>query len=446
MANGLEMFSENRLSLLKETVPGKFNPTVKPRLMHSLISTYQNNEQRDSQRPQGFNAVAWNAILEQTVGLNNEWKPDYGQLDVLLEMLCGEPTSTDTSTPGQKTMTYILPITGSRDISTYTGEFGRPDRAQQLLYSLLQSLEWTSTRGNSPAISGNANMLFLQPGGDKVRMSNGTNETDLVTITGSPTGGTFTLSVGIEETDPIAYDATPEAVQAALEDLANVGAGNVTVSGTSLSGGLTVVFIGELASLELDALTADDQGLTGGSTPTVAIVRTKGVPGTWKLDPRLPVLPQHISVRKAATFAGLASAPVLKKVHEITVSHNNLADPFMFFNEGQINPDAHVDSAEQEHNLDISMAWDPNGDSAAVKANAMKSPSEPEFWQITARHPGGVYRWDVIGCYSVGDPIDMSAAGNVYACKFPMKCLINDEISDGGVDGVVMYKLTVPVP
>lgn len=62
-----------------------------------------------------------------------------------------------------------------------------------------------------------------------------------VTIGGSPTGGTFTLSVGAQTTAAIAYNATASAVQSALAALSTVGTGNVQVTG-SAGGPYTVAF------------------------------------------------------------------------------------------------------------------------------------------------------------------------------------------------------------
>src|SRR5262245_46081762 len=59
----------------------------------------------------------------------------------------------------------------------------------------------------------------------------GTNEVQTVTITGSPTGGTFTLTFGGQTTAPIAYNATAVQVQAALEALSTIGFPNVRVTG-----------------------------------------------------------------------------------------------------------------------------------------------------------------------------------------------------------------------
>lgn len=97
-------------------------------------------------------------------------------------------------------------------------------------------------------------------------------EAQSVTISGAPTGGTFTLSFGGNTTSAIAYNASAAAVQAALEALASIGAGNVSVSGAA-GGPYTVTFVGALANTNVAQLTATGS-LTGGSSPAVAVATT----------------------------------------------------------------------------------------------------------------------------------------------------------------------------
>ncbi|WP_052336142.1 hypothetical protein [Mycobacterium canetti] len=96
------------------------------------------------------------------------------------------------------------------------------------------------------------------------------NEAQLVTITGSPTGGTFTLTYAGQTTAGIAYNAAASAVQSALAALSTVGAGNVSVSG-SAGGPYTVTFLGALGSQDVALLTASGAGLTGGTSPGVTV-------------------------------------------------------------------------------------------------------------------------------------------------------------------------------
>lgn len=82
------------------------------------------------------------------------------------------------------------------------------------------------------------------------------------TITGTPTGGTFTLSVGSATTAPITYNATASAVQSALNALSGV-----TASVTGTAGGPYTVTLTNGGTL-----TASGAGLTGGTTPNVTVV------------------------------------------------------------------------------------------------------------------------------------------------------------------------------
>lgn len=84
------------------------------------------------------------------------------------------------------------------------------------------------------------------------------------TITGSPTGGTFTLSVGGQTTTALANNATASAVQAALVALSTVGTGGATVTG-SAGGPYSITLAGG------GTLTASGSGLTGGTSPTVVV-------------------------------------------------------------------------------------------------------------------------------------------------------------------------------
>jgi hypothetical protein len=107
-----------------------------------------------------------------------------------------------------------------------------------------------------------------------------------IKITGAPTGGTFTLTVTVgagspQTTGTIAYNASPSAVQTAVESLSSVGAGNTSISGVSISDsngynlGIAGALLGQTATI-----TAASGALTGGTTPTV-VVTTPTVPNGW---------------------------------------------------------------------------------------------------------------------------------------------------------------------
>lgn len=115
----------------------------------------------------------------------------------------------------------------------------------------------------------------------KVYAGLGTNANDqqTVTITGTPTGGSFTLTFNGQTTAAIAYNAAASAVVTALTALSNIGVGNVTATGGALPGSAVVVsFAGLLGNLPQNVMTASGAGLTGGSSPAVTVTHT--TPGT----------------------------------------------------------------------------------------------------------------------------------------------------------------------
>jgi hypothetical protein len=72
----------------------------------------------------------------------------------------------------------------------------------------------------------------------------------------APEAGTYTLSFGGHTTSALNWDDDASTIQAALEALASIGAGNVSVS-SDFSTGFYVEFVGELADFNLPQLTAN---------------------------------------------------------------------------------------------------------------------------------------------------------------------------------------------
>lgn len=97
----------------------------------------------------------------------------------------------------------------------------------------------------------------------------GTNEVQSIDITGTPTGGTFTVTYDGQTTAAIAYNANAAALQTALENLNNIEVGDVAVTGTNPN--FAVEFTGLLAAKNVSEMTADGALLTGGTTPDAVV-------------------------------------------------------------------------------------------------------------------------------------------------------------------------------
>ena len=102
-----------------------------------------------------------------------------------------------------------------------------------------------------------------------VKSPGGTNHTTVLTMTGAPTGGTFTLTYSAQTTAALPYNATAGQIQAALEALSNIGEGEVDVSGGPInSAPISITWYGTLAGVITNP-TANSAGLTGGTSPTI---------------------------------------------------------------------------------------------------------------------------------------------------------------------------------
>jgi hypothetical protein len=114
----------------------------------------------------------------------------------------------------------------------------------------------------------------------------GTNAIHTVTISGVPTGGTFTLTFGGQTTGAIAFGASADTVQAALEALSSIGQGNVKVTGgwNNVGAVFTVEYVGALGAAAQTTLTCSIASLTGGTAAQAtasAQTGAAGSPGTF---------------------------------------------------------------------------------------------------------------------------------------------------------------------
>jgi hypothetical protein len=110
------------------------------------------------------------------------------------------------------------------------------------------------------------------------------SEVQTVTITGGPTGGTYTLTFSGQTTAAIPYNATAAQVKTALEALSNVAVGEVAVSGGPHPGtAIVVTFGGQYMGDDVPQMTAT-ASLTGGTSPAVAVATTTAGGGASASD------------------------------------------------------------------------------------------------------------------------------------------------------------------
>ncbi|MDA1252001.1 MAG: pre-peptidase C-terminal domain-containing protein, partial [Planctomycetota bacterium] len=127
------------------------------------------------------------------------------------------------------------------------------------------------------------------------------NERQFVSTTGSPTGGTFTLNFndaggsGISGTSGnIGFNASAAAVQTAIEAGIPALIGNILVTGGALPTEVRIEFIGALAGQNVASFTLAANALTGGTTPSAVVRTSESVRGA--LEAGIPALAGNILV------------------------------------------------------------------------------------------------------------------------------------------------------
>lgn len=165
---------------------------------------------------------------------------------------------------------------------TYTWAYGsaKITQARAIVSDVAGALDLAVPSGstNYPAdfalTVAKAQSIFLVCDQAVTLKSGGTNAVQSLSITGSPTGGTFTITFGGHTTAAVAYDATAAAVQSALEALASVGTGGVSCSGGPLPGTPVAVTFLTLNAVQVVAALTTADSLTGGSSPATAVTTT----------------------------------------------------------------------------------------------------------------------------------------------------------------------------
>jgi autotransporter-associated beta strand protein len=160
-------------------------------------------------------------------------------------------------------------------VITYQGAFSGQDVEDSDLQVNLGTLQPASTLSWSVSTA-------TTPG------SMGYNETQAVYFNNTPTGGSWNLAFNGFTTGPIPWSATAAEVQAALETLSTIGAGNVAVVGDA-GNGYQLTFQGRLHGTDLPQITAASAGLTpstgftintwragGGLTPSIYFINVLG--------------------------------------------------------------------------------------------------------------------------------------------------------------------------
>lgn len=154
---------------------------------------------------------------------------------------------------------------------SYLLHYGFPDAADAVPGWIFNSLGISGGRADGFNLTASGLGKKMTQG---AQLGGTANEVQTVTISGGPTGGTFTLSFNGQVTTALAYNATATAVRDALALLGTIGAENVAVTGGPGPGTPYVVtFVGDLAGANQPLLVAAHV-FTGGTSPNIAVAET----------------------------------------------------------------------------------------------------------------------------------------------------------------------------
>jgi flagellar hook protein FlgE len=214
-------------------------------------------------------AMPAKATSEVTVAGNLSADAAYAttQTNVLRSEI-GFTTGSGTTAVGTTTLANLDQYTGTLSSGVITFSGYEPDGTS--LASASPSVDLTMPVTSTTTLDDVLTWLNTDEG------TAGVDEIQTVAITGTPTGGTFTLSYGGATTGAIAYNASAATVDAALEALSTIPASGVTCAGGALPGtAVTVTFDGTtLDETDVALMTIDTTGLTGGSSPAGTVTET----------------------------------------------------------------------------------------------------------------------------------------------------------------------------
>lgn len=141
------------------------------------------------------------------------------------------------------------------------------------------------------------NVIFETLASVTIPLLSGTNEEQTINFSAVPDSGSWQIDFDGQQTGVLAFNIAAALLQTELENLSNVGAGNVLVTGNFASGFL-IEFQGALAELDQPQLTIVSNALLNGVNPVTATPTTT-VQG----------LRPNVTVNAQCTVTGPVAAP-----------------------------------------------------------------------------------------------------------------------------------------
>lgn len=328
-------------------------------------------------------------------------QPTFTEIIYALSSVLGQTTPT---TVGSSTKKWVFGVsnTAADNPATFTVEQGSSNvRVGQYAYAILKDFSMKFDRSK---ISMDGGLMAQKYRDDKTRW---------LAISGSPSGGTFTVTINGQTSATIAPTATASTVQTALAALSSVGSGNVACYGGPLNTApVLIVLKGTAAESELVISTTDS--LTGGTSPASAVTRLNPSSTSIAL---IPILPQQVTVKLADTQAGLAGASAMTRVIECGFDIGNRFEGIWPLNAAIESWDAHVEQAPKS-GASLKVA----ADSTGMPLLTTMRKGNTKFMEISAvgdaTESGQTYLFKAQMALKITDIGDWKDDGGLYAVDF----------------------------
>jgi hypothetical protein len=353
-------------------------------------------------------------LVPSLVVLNDDYttfdvtgRASYTSLMYILSSLFGLPTSTLLS---GSTYQHVWTWNGTDEIFpvTYAMDYGDGRIARRMLGGIFNGLGITTSRSGMD-FSSSVVAKELNP----VSTLGGlVPEVQTATISGTPTGGTFTLTFDGRTVTAIPYNTTAAALQTLID--AVFGEGHITAGGGPAPGTpLTLTFGGRYSGINV-GLATSTAAFTGGTTPAVSIAQTTPGSDGATLVPAVPIFPLHSDVFVDNTWAAVqAETTQLTAIYSLEMGLGE-----RFARTAPINSlkasDAMVENEGQEHTISMQLGADSTSDAllSAIRSGTMK--------YVRARYVGA----------ATGD------STHKYTAKFDMAMLLTGTDGYDSANGV----------
>lgn len=315
----------------------------------------------------GDSVASLQVLNDDYTNLDVSGRFSYSGIIYILSSLFGAPTITLIS---GGTYRYVWTWNGTDEVYpvSYAVDYGDTRTARRILGCIFNGLTIGTARSGmdfSSTMFGKDIQTGIQLGGT-------VNEVQTVTITGTPTGGTWTFSFGGITVPAIPYNVSASALQTLLD--AAYGTGVIVAAGGPLPGtGITLTFTGRYGGRDVPLATFT-HALTGGTSPTPVITATTPGADNATIVPAVPVFPLHGDVYLDNSWtAMLAETTKLLAIYNANIGIGDRYARTMPINSLRTS-DALVETEDQSHTIGLQFGADATADAmlATARAGSMK--------------------------------------------------------------------------